>query len=270
MHPLSISRVGQAIFFRSIGSIRSKGTAPKSAAGAQQPARRPTRAGQKGVAGIENSGLTQRLSENLERRKLMGGYSSGRYRTRNRGNLDSAIRLDIRAMRRQGFLKPGAIISGVQRWTWVATDEETGSVSVTVNLADPAAGFVVVRFTLNGDPRVQEIRLVSTPMRYGGRRYYFECPRQFRRCEVMPLVGGMFASRQAHRMTYASQSLDRLGRLRERSWKLEKRLWPGKGGRQPRGRNRERLLEAWERADSAFETLFAAEASRKFGPFRPG
>lgn len=166
----------------------------------------------------------QRISENLERRKLMGGYSSGRDRARNLGSLDSAIRLDIRAMRRHGFLKPGAIASGVQRWSWVATREETGSVSVTVNLADPAAGLVVVRFTLNGDPRVQEIRLLSTPMRYGGRRHYFECPRSFRRCEVMPLVGGVFASRQAHRLTYSSQSSDRLSRLRDRSWKLEKRL----------------------------------------------
>jgi hypothetical protein len=200
----------------------------------------------------------------------MGGYSSGRYRTRNRGNLDSAMRLDIRVLRRQGFLKPGAITSGVQRWTWVATGEETGSVSVTVNLADPASGLVVVRFTLNGDPRVQEIRLVSKPMRYGGRRYYFECPRHFRRCEVMPLVGGVFASRQAHRMTYSSQSSDRLSRLRDRSWKLEKRLWPDNGKGRPRGRNRERILEAWERADSAFEDLFAVEVVRKFGPFMPG
>lgn len=34
----------------------------------------------------------------------MGGYSSGRYRERNRGTVDAAIRLDLRAMRRQGFL----------------------------------------------------------------------------------------------------------------------------------------------------------------------
>ena len=195
----------------------------------------------------------------------MGSYSSGRYRTRNRGTVDAAIRLDIRVLKRQGYLRPGAVTSGIQRWTWVATGEETGSVSVTVNLADPTEGFVEVRFKLNGDPRVQEIRLVSTPMRYGGRRYYFECPRQFRPCDVLPLVGGVFASRQAHRLTYSSQSLDRLGRLRERSWGLEKRLWPKDGKRRPRGRNRERLLEAWERADGAFEDLFAVEVARKFG-----
>lgn len=197
----------------------------------------------------------------------MGGTSSGRYRERNRGALNAAIRLDIRAMRRQGFIRPGAVTSGVQRWTWVGTDQETGSVSVTVNLADPDAGFAVVRFALNGDPRVQEIRIESRPMRYGGRRFYFVCPRTYRRCEVLPMLGGVFASRQAHRLTYQSQSADRLGRMRDKAWALEKRLWPekGKGKPRPRGRNRQRLLDAWERADAAFESMFAIETVRRFG-----
>jgi hypothetical protein len=195
----------------------------------------------------------------------MGGCSSGRYRTRNRGTVDATIRLDIRNLRRQGFLMPGAITSGVLRWTWVATGEETGTVSITVNLADPDHGYAVLRFSLNGDPRIQEVRLISNPMRYGGRRYYFECPRHFRRCEVMPLVGGVFASRQAQRLSYSSQSSSRLGRLRDRSWQLEKRLWPEDGKRRPRGRNRERLITAWEAAESEFENLFAIEVARRFG-----
>ena len=193
----------------------------------------------------------------------MGGYSSGRYRERNRGTVDAAIRLDLRAMRRQGFLVPGAVTSGVQRWT--RAGEETGSVSVTVNLADPDAGFVVVRFSLNGDPRVQEIPLASRAMRYGGQRYYFLCPKHGRRCEVMPLVGGVFASRQAQRLTYQSQSADQIDRMRNRAHRLEKRLWPDKGKPRPRGRNRERLLDAWERADTAFESMFAATITRRWG-----
>ncbi|MBP7649809.1 MAG: hypothetical protein KA744_08180, partial [Phenylobacterium sp.] len=72
----------------------------------------------------------------------MGGYSSGRYRTRNRGTVDAALRLDLRVMRRQGFLVPGAVTSGVQRWHWVATGQETGSVNVSANLSDPVSGSV--------------------------------------------------------------------------------------------------------------------------------
>lgn len=197
----------------------------------------------------------------------MGGSNSGRYRTRNRGTVDSVIRLDVRVLRRQGFLQPGAVVSGTQRWTWTATGQERGSVGVSVNLAQAEFGTVTVRFNLNDEPRVQEIDLVSRRMRYGGRRYYFRCPRHGRLCEVLPMVGGVFASRQAHRLTYYSQSVDELSRLREKSWKLEKQLWPDSRKGKPRGRNRQRLLDAWERADSAFEDLFAVETLRRFGRF---
>jgi hypothetical protein len=195
----------------------------------------------------------------------MGGSSSGRYRQRNRGTVEAAIRLDLRKMRRQGFLVPGAVTSGVQRWHWVATGQETGSVNVSVNLSDPVSGSVTVRFNLNGEPKVQTIDLVSVPMRYGGRRYYFVCPKHGRQCEVLPMVGGVFASRQALRLTYQSQSSDRVDRLRERARRLEKRIWPDKGKARPRGRNRERLVEAWGRADRAFEDLFAATIMRRWG-----
>ena len=195
----------------------------------------------------------------------MGGYSSGRYRERNRGTVEAAIRLDLRAMRRQGFLVPGGVTSGVQRWHWAATGQESGSVSVTVNLSDPVSGFLTVRFNLNDEPKVQTIDIASAPMRFGGRRYYFICPRQGTRCEVLPIAGGVFASRQAHRLTYQSQSSDRVDRLRDRARKLEKRIWPDKGKARPRGRNRERLVEAWIQADTAFEDMFAATVMRRWG-----
>ncbi len=195
----------------------------------------------------------------------MGGSSSGRYRERNRGTVEAAIRLDLRVMRRQGFLVPGAVTSGVQRWHWVATGQETGSVNVSVDLSDPVSGLVTVRFNLNGEPKVQTIDLTSVPMRFGGRRYYFICPQSGTRCEVLPIAGGVFASRQALRLTYQSQSSDRVDRLRDRARKLEKRLWPDKGKPKPRGRNRQRLIEAWVRADTAFEDMFAATVLRRWG-----
>lgn len=195
----------------------------------------------------------------------MGGSSSGRYRERNRGTVEAAIRLDLRAMRRQGFLVPGGVTSGVQRWHWAATGQESGSVSVTVNLSDPVSGSLTVRFNLNGEPKVQTIDITSVPMRFGGRRYYFICPRRGTRCEVLPIAGGVFASRQALRLTYQSQSSDRVDRLRDRARKLEKRIWPDKGKSGPRGRNRERLVEAWIRADTAFEDMFAATVMRRWG-----
>ena len=199
----------------------------------------------------------------------MGGTSSGRYRTCNNGSLDATLRLDIRVLRRRGFLKPGTITAGLQRWTWMATGEESGSVWLTVNLNDPDAGFVTVSCKVDGEPRSQEIRLASRPMRYGGRRYYFVCPRQGRLCEVLASISGDFASRQALKLTYRSQSAALADRVRERAWALEERLWPEKGSGKPhlRGRNWQRLYEAWGTAEAANGRIFAEMVQRRFGRF---
>ena len=77
------------------------------------------------------------------------------------------------------------------------------------------------------------------------------------------MVGGVFASRQAGRLTYESQSADQIDRMRDRTHRLEMRLWPGKGKPRPGGRNRERRVEAWSEPDSAFEYMFAATAMRR-------
>lgn len=253
-----------------IGHSRRRGDRPgrkrnrvRSAPSWRRSKRPVTRAAASG-RGSKNRLLAKGFRKS-EREIKMGGTNSGRYRERNRGTVDAAFRLDIRALRRMGFLKPGAVTSGTLRWTYTATGQERGSMGVTVNLADPRAGFVVARFNLNDEPRVQEIQLASFPMRYGGRRYYFRCPKHGRCCEVMPMVGGVFASRQAQRMTYQSQSEDYLGRLRDKARRLEKRLWPDKGKRRVRGRNREQLVEAWIEADAAFENMFAATVMRRWG-----
>lgn len=98
-------------------------------------------------------------------------------------------------------------------------------------------------------------------MRFGGRRIYARCPVSGRRWEVLPIVGGVVACRQVHRLAYASQSLDRFGRLRERAERCERRLRQ----RRRRGENRKRLVDAWLTADAEFERLFDAEALRRFG-----
>lgn len=50
----------------------------------------------------------------------------------------------------------------------------------------------------SGFPEAQSIGIERMPCRFGGWRYYFACPRLGRRCEVMPLLDGEFASREAH------------------------------------------------------------------------
>ena len=184
----------------------------------------------------------------------MGGQHSGRLRTRSRGALNVVPRLDIRTMRRQGVLRAGHVTTGALSWT--AGEANIRYVGVSVDLREPEAGLLTVAFAPNGEARRQEIKIESRTLPYGGRRYYFVCPQRARRCEVLGLVDGQFASRQAHRLTYRSQSDDRLERVRSRRDRLWARLRP-EGRQGPRGRNRERLLNAWCEAERTLDQMLA-------------
>ena len=188
----------------------------------------------------------------------MGGSASGRYRTRNRGTVDAACRIDLRILKRWGALKEGQTFGGTLRWT--RNGQPSGSMGYTV-VMDPEDRRLILSYSTNGEARTVTVQLVAVPMRFGGFRYYALCPRTLRRCQVLPVVGGVIACRQAHRLTYASQSMDRLDRTRERMERCEKRLHE----KPRRGRNRERLTQAWIRASEDFEGLFASEAMRRFG-----
>lgn len=187
----------------------------------------------------------------------MGGSASGRYRTRNRGTVDAACRVDLRFLRKQGALKEGHRASGTLRWT--RRGEPSGSMGYTV-VMDPEDRRLILSYSTNGEARTVTVQIEAVPMRFGGFRYYALCPRTLRRCEVLPVVGGVVACRQAHRLTYASQSMDLIGRLRERMDRCEKRLRE----KPRRGRNRERLTQAWMDAEDDFTALFDARVMTRF------
>lgn len=193
----------------------------------------------------------------------MGGHSSGRYRTRNRGAVEQSLRLDMRRLRRLGIVQPGARVSSSLSWS--RGDETVGSVGLTVDLTDPDLGHVSLDYSVGGEPRTRHIDLEAVPCRYGGRRFYFRCPRSGQRCELLCCVGGEFASRQHHRLTFSSQSetsLDRLGRAKR---KAEARAMGTDGHRRPRGARRERLIERWAHLEAAWVGAFHAETMRRFG-----
>jgi len=167
--------------------------------------------------------------------------------------VDGVPRLDIRRLRRMGSLRPGGVTTGTLQWT--RRDRQVAAIDLRIDLWDGEAGQAVLDFAFDGQPFGQAIDIVSRPMPYGGRRYYFVCPRREHRCEVLALVGGQFASRQAHGLTYQSQSDDLLERLRGRRDRLWGRLHP-EGRQKARGQNGERLFEAFCHADHQYEQLF--------------
>jgi hypothetical protein len=188
----------------------------------------------------------------------MGGYSSGRYRTRNRGAVEATCRIDLRFLRKRGALKEGHRTTGTLSWT--RRGESSGSIGYTV-VMDGEDRRLVLSYSTGGEARTVTVQLVAVPMRFGGFRYYARCPRTGRRCLVLPVVGGVIACRQAHRLTYASQSMDRLDRTRELMERYEKRL----NEKPRRGWNRVKLTRKWIRASEDFERLCASEVKRRFG-----
>lgn len=188
----------------------------------------------------------------------MGGSASGRYRTRNRGTVEATCRIDLRFLRKQGALREGHRTSGTLRWT--RRGEPSGSMGYTV-VMDPDDRRLILSYSTNGEARTVTVQLEAVPMRFGGFRYYALCPKTQRRCQVLPVVGGVVACRQAHRLTYASQSMDQVDRFRERMDRCEKRLRE----KPRRGRNRERLTQAWMDAEDMFERVANAHMTRRWG-----
>ena len=181
----------------------------------------------------------------------MGGYGSGRPRTRNRGAVENHLGLDIRALRRRGYIKPGFVVSGV--WRWTLGGEPSDSVELTCDLTAPSRAAVELQFAANGMARTQRVVLQARACRYGGHRFYFLCPQRGAPCEVLLCVDGVFASRQEHGLVYASQTqvpLDRLLGVRD---KAAARL-RGRGGLPiPRGANRQRVNARMAAAEAALD-----------------
>lgn len=193
----------------------------------------------------------------------MGNYASGRYRTRNRGAVENTIRLDMRRLRQLGYVVPGVRRSGSIQWS--RNGELTSSIGLTVDLSPDRMHFAKLNFSANDEAREQTIAINSVPCRFGGRRYYFICPRTNDRVVALHFVGGVFASRHAHRLTYASQSEDALGRMHRARRKAEARATGQDGNPRPRGANRERLIDRWEAYEEATDDLFTVMVGRRFG-----
>ena len=115
------------------------------------------------------------------------------------------------------------------------------------------------------DAKPQAIVIVGLPCRFGGHRYYFLCPQTGRRCEVLYSGGRGFASRQHKRLSYASQTMGFLDRLRTKRDDAKERAFGEGLHSRPRGANRVRLVAAWHLAEWKYNDAFAAEGIRRFG-----
>ena len=157
----------------------------------------------------------------------MGGYGSGR--SGGRATTDSGLTLSLSKLLRDKLFRPGAW-SGSLVWTNTTTGERVGSIGYEAHLGEES-GRVRLYYTTTrwGGERHDSdywIQLVTTTQPFGGRRWWFVCPRTGRRAANLYLPNGAvtFAARQAYRLAYRSQREAPHDRALRRAFKLRGRL----------------------------------------------
>jgi hypothetical protein len=201
----------------------------------------------------------------------MGGFGSGRYGARPTAEATASFVFNISSLR--SLIKEG------QRLTAIAFfDEGKFPVSIRLDNSNWLNAFVELTHRTRDDREgdrevVDRIALTWTTPTYGGRRWWFVCPRTGRRTTklFLPYGGWHFWSRQAYGLGYACQRDNQFSRLQRRAAKLNRQLggsgwssWdtPPTKPKWMRWRTYEQKYERWERVVEKANEEFAVRAAR--------
>ena len=180
----------------------------------------------------------------------MGGANSGRKRTVSCGYVEQFPVVDLRVLKRARLLRHGECTFDMLRWR--NQDLNIVEVRLFVDLSDvDNAAIRFVSGCLN-----QRAASEGVPCPFGGYRCYFLCPLTGIRCEQLFLVDGIFASRKAHKIRYASQSESYLSRARRKVRKLHRQIEGDARYSRPRGRNRWSKIQKLRLAEGAAVELY--------------
>jgi hypothetical protein len=190
----------------------------------------------------------------------MGGYGSGR--PGSRAKTEQMKRLDLRSLRRKGYLT-----GFPSRISWSYGDEPIGSIGLQAR----ADGLRLFYRSRNGDGEWHDVDevvpYVWTPTQFGGRRQWFLCLKCGRRCRIL-YGGSRFRCRHCYRLSYSSQAETRADRATRAMFKIVRRLDPHEDcndlpPKPPRmhWRTYNRLVDRYEKHDRQW----SLEAMRRFG-----
>ena len=191
----------------------------------------------------------------------MGGIGSGAMRSTHIGDIEDALALDIRVLRRLGVARPGECVIDTICWSTGAHQRPTAR--LRIDLSDGARCTMTITAEMPEDAMTQRIMIDVVPSGLGGVRYYFLCPVTGHRCEVLYYADARFASRQAHRLTYASQNMTELARVRRRLISLRRKLAGGKDRPRPKGRKRAAVIDRLEEAQSLARDIWHDRLRRR-------
>jgi hypothetical protein len=167
-------------------------------------------------------------------------------------------------------------------WRYVGSGETVAQIGYSSHLTE-RSGHMRLKYVLtrgwSGEkvPVETVVQLSTTPCRFGGRRWWFECPFTGRRVSKLHLPNGAteFRSRQAYQLGYSSQRQSPRERALSRAFKARARLGSDDGigdyiekPKWMRRRTFERHLAKVEAAEDIVDehtVLLAASLMRKTG-----
>jgi hypothetical protein len=187
----------------------------------------------------------------------MGGFGSGR--SGGRPTTEDGLTLRLSTLLRD---RPGCAWSGSITWTDIRTGEQSGSISYEAYLRQKTGRVRLYYTTTRRDGERREsdytIELETSPQPFGGRRWWFICPRTGVRAAKLYLPNGAytFASRRAYRLAYRSQRETPYDRALRRAFKLQRKLGSdgGIGDYIPKPK-----WMRWRTYDRKLEEIFTAE-----------
>jgi hypothetical protein len=191
----------------------------------------------------------------------VGGYFSGRRdRSGVKRTTSSCLWLDARRYQREGWLRPGSMIT----LSWARNGEPWGSIGMTAK-----EDAVTLRYTVRvpgareGDSVVERVSLAWTSCNFGGRRFWFLCPRCRRRAALLYLLGRLFLCRRCCDLAYPSQREDLDTRLLGKMRAIRERLGGSSDivSRFPSRPKGMRELTYWALREEYYRLELAREAS---------
>src|SRR4051812_19887590 len=111
----------------------------------------------------------------------MGGSNSGRYG--GRATLEAALKLDIGTLMRGGLIRPGVNSDGALSWKNATTDETIATIAYKTSMEADRGRLRLLYATTHHatgekDRWDYELELTTTAQPFGGRRWWFICPKR--------------------------------------------------------------------------------------------
>jgi len=108
--------------------------------------------------------------------------------------IDDLRCVDIKDLRRWGYLRKGRRMSGTM--TWSRNGIQTSSISIGTKINNTPK--LLLSYSVDGEPIKYEITLVEVSSNLGKGQYFmFLCPFTLKRCRKLHLINGKFMHRSA-------------------------------------------------------------------------